>query len=97
MGKIDILLTILAILDSALPAEKEGQGTPVCIQRRNGEDKTKLGLNVGCGPPVARTWAGSGWTEEEADADTDADSNADIFKQKTAPSTLHFCLTSKKI
>ena len=63
-----------------------------------GGDKTKLGLNVGCGPPVARTWADSGWTEEEADAaDTDTDSNADIFKQKTAPSALHFCLNSQKI
>ena len=62
-----------------------------------GEDKTKLGLNVGCGPPVARTWADSGWAEEEADADTDTDSNADIFKQKTAPSALHFCLNSQKI
>ena len=62
-----------------------------------GGDKTKLGLNVGCGPPVARTWADSGWAEEEADADTDTDSNADIFKQKTAPSTLHFCLNSQKI
>ena len=46
-----------------------------------GGDKTKLGLNVGCGPPVARTWADSGWTEEEADAeaDTDTDSNADTL------------------